>query len=150
MARLIIPDTCSIGAALFNEPASTNATPLLSAIRLLSVESAVPAVFLPEFMNICRKKFTGWRGAPPIAAPIVDGVFNDMLALPLIWVPIDPYFTREAWSLYTSRQIETNDAYFLFLAIQMDGEIWTTDSRFMNKVKPFYSKIFDLNEQIFA
>ncbi len=141
--RIIVPDTCAIGNALFREPLAPNADPLLTAIRMRTVDAVAPVLCQVEFINICRKKMEG-VGAPALGAPIVKTAIDEFLSLPITWEPITPELTEDAWAWYL-RGVGTGDAYFAAVATAWSAEIWTSDTEFVRRTAPHHSAIYDLN-----
>jgi len=126
MARYIVPDTCAIAAALFNEPLSARAEPLLRAIRAQTIDAVAPSLMLWEFLNVCRKKR---EGSSALASNVVQAAVKDFFALPILYVELEP-LAPAAWSIYQPGGVETGDAFFVAVARQWEAEIWTTDGRF--------------------
>ena len=117
MARYIVPDTCALAASFYNEIYAVNADPLLQAILLGSVDAIAPSLGKAEFLNVSRKKLVPNLKSPALAIADVEMAVAEFLALPILWIDIDP-FTEEAWRLHRDHHIETGDAFFLEIARQ--------------------------------
>lgn len=145
MPRYIVPDTSSLAAALYQEPASAHAAPLLQAIRLQTVEAIAPSLALPEFFNVSRKKRNGnqTHGIAPVSASLVEAIVSDFLNLRIVWEDIDA-LAESGWRLHRDHQIETADAFFLEAARQWQAELWTADEQFYQRATLVYPKVFNL------
>ncbi len=149
MPRYIVPDTCAIATSLYNETYSSNADPLLEAIRLQSVDAIAPSSCFTEFFNVSRKKADGDRNNPPLPASQVEAVVADFLALPILWLDIEP-FASTAWQLHRDYGIQTGDAFFVAVAQLWQAELWTKDNQFITTVTPIYASVYDLKVQAYS
>jgi predicted nucleic acid-binding protein len=137
--RYVVPDSCSLGAAFFKETYSSNAAPMLAAIRLGTVDAIAQMICIGEFLNLCRKKL-----GEGVAASDVDAVISDFLSLPIVWFDIEPFFARRSWQLFRTSSIGTNDAFFIQLAQRMGAELWTIDGGLAANGPSVYSGVVDL------
>lgn len=142
--RYIVPDTCALAAALYNEPYSGNVDPLLDAIRFGTVDAIAPTLCMAEFLNVSRKKRQSGLSDSQVEKAILD-----FLSLPIVWIEMDRSVIYSAWQLHFHESVETADAVFAEIAIQWQAEIWTSDDRFITKLSPHYSKIFDFTQAAF-
>ncbi len=127
--RYVVPDTCAIAASLYNEIHSAKTDPMLEAIRQRTVDAVSPSVGLPEFFNVSRKKLDARFTNPTLLPATVDTAVIDFMALPITWIDVEP-LAAEAWRLHRNYAIETNDAFFVAVAVQFSAEIWTIDTQF--------------------
>ena len=149
MARIIVPDTCVLGAAFYNEAYSSNADPLLEAIRLRAIDAIAPILGIAEFFNVSRKKQAEFDRNPSSPNPNVDAVVNDFLALPIVWWEMDADMAKNAWITHRTHQIETWDAFFIEVAKLFEAELWTTEQAFYRKAVAVYPNSFDLSTRVF-
>ncbi len=149
MPRYAVPDTSAIAAALYNEPYTLQAEPLLEAIRKGAVDAVAPSSGLTEFFNVSRKKLisSGPRPAPSVAD--VEAVVADFLTLPILWWEINA-IAPAAWRLHRDQGVGTGDAFFLEVARQWDAEIWTLDEQFYRTAYLVHPKTFDLRTMPFV
>ena len=145
--RYVVPDTCAVAAALFNEVYSANALPLIEAIHRQGVHAIAPVLGIAEFLNVSRKKVEA-RDGHSLHLADVEAIVADFFSLPIAWENIEQN-QKKAWRWYHSG-VETADAFFLQTAIDWDAEIWTTDQKFFNAARPHYSKLFNLQTSVFA
>jgi predicted nucleic acid-binding protein len=150
-SRYIVPDTCALAAILFQEQYSSNAAPLLTAIRNETIEAVAPSIGLAEFLNVARKRIANPQ--VPLSPGQVDAVVQDFLSLPITWWDVqeaDTGATLRCWREYWNHGVGTWDAYFLILAQDFDAELWTTDGPFFNAACARHAKTFDLRDAPFS
>ena len=143
MRRYIVPDTCVLAAALYNEIYTLQAELILEEIRQGTVDAVAPSLGMAEFLNVSRKKLDPRFTSPALSQAVVNTAVANFTTLPITWIDIEPY-TAQAWHLHRDHKIETGDAFFVAIAMEFSAEIWTTDSQFTGSTRLVYANIYDL------
>jgi predicted nucleic acid-binding protein len=125
----VVLDANVVGAWSFLEADTAKARQVLSLVVGGQVAASVPELFWAEFQQICGKKLHE-EGLPGSS---VERAYRDAEALPLRVVPVLVSLREDAWRLRRRLAIGSYDAYYLALAVELDGELWTLDREFRDR-----------------
>ncbi len=151
MVQYIVVDASVAGAWSYNEPFTSHAVPVLSAIVGRRVVALAPDRFEEEFLSICRKKVR----PPPtgLGLPAVDcwDRFEDILTAPMPFYLVSARELHErAWHMSLAvAGLTVHDGLYLALAERWDAELWTLDDVLGGPAAAAFDSVRDLRHHSF-
>jgi predicted nucleic acid-binding protein len=151
MAPYIVVDASVAGAWTYNEPFSSQAIPVLSAIIARRVTALAPDRFEEEFLSICRKKVRLPPEGLGLPAPECCDRFESALTTPMPFYLISSRELHErAWQMSLLLPgLTVHDALYLALAERWGAELWTLDRVLGGPAVAVYRDIHDLRTELF-